>query len=97
MRLLALGLFRFLLAPAPHTSRYLVVWGMETNVFPADRKGHDFLSVFDISDSRNFGTLIAMVPVATHSQMGTTPTTRCGRTACSSPTISWRRALIFLT
>jgi hypothetical protein len=69
MRLLALGLFLLLLAPAPHSTRYLVVWGMQTNVFPADGKGHDFLSVFDVSDSPNFGELVAMVPVATHSQM----------------------------
>ncbi len=42
---------------------------METQGYPGDMKGHDFLAVFDIGDPPNFGHLVAMLPVPTASQM----------------------------
>lgn len=70
MRFLALALVLLLpaAAPAPQ-SRYLVTWGMESRVYPGDGTGHDFVAVFDIGDPANFGRLVAMLPVPTHSQM----------------------------
>lgn len=49
--------------------RYLVVWGMESRVFPGDRAGHDFLAVFEVGNQARFGRLVSMLPVLTRSQM----------------------------
>ncbi|HZZ00793.1 MAG TPA: hypothetical protein VFE36_14605 [Candidatus Baltobacteraceae bacterium] len=69
MRFLALALLLLVIAPVPSHSRYLVAWGMETKSYPGDRVGHDFLAVFDIDDSAQFGHLVAFLPVATRAQM----------------------------
>lgn len=71
MRWLALVLIVLATAPAARSEaprHYLVVWGMETQGFPGDQKGHDFLATFDIGES-HFGTLVSMLPVPTRSQM----------------------------
>lgn len=69
MRFLALAFVFLALAPAPPQSRYLVAWAMESNVYPADGTGHDFLAVFDIGDPARSGRLVAMLPVPTSSQI----------------------------
>lgn len=62
-------------APAPHPSNYLYVWAMETHdasvpMPPPESMGSDFLAVFDIAPgARDFGHLVAMLPVGTHAQM----------------------------
>ncbi len=72
MRLLAVILFLIAATTAGRSAtlpRYLVAWGMETKGYPGDQAGHDFLAVFDIGDPAHFGRLVAMLPVATRSQM----------------------------
>lgn len=71
MRWLALVLMVLATSPAGRSeapAHYLLVWGMETQGYPGDQKGHDFLATFNIGES-NFGSLEAMVPVPTRSQM----------------------------
>lgn len=55
-----------LVSASPH-ERYLAVWAMEANEFPAHGEGHDFLAVFDVG--ADFGKLISYVPTQTHSMM----------------------------
>ncbi len=69
-----LALVIVLLAAPPAGSgatrhRYLVTWGMETNASSGTQAGHDFLAVFEIGDPAHFGRLVAMLPVATRSQL----------------------------
>lgn len=56
-----------LLAPSAPRERYLVVWGMEANEFPANGEGRDFLAVFDVGS--DFGKLVAFVPAQKNAVM----------------------------
>ena len=74
-RLIGLAGLLMTLSAAAQAGNYLFVWGMETRdpskAMPApDTMGRDFLAVFDVgSASRDFGKLIAMLPVGTKAQM----------------------------
>jgi hypothetical protein len=69
MRFFALALILLAASPSAPSGRYLVSWAMETTVYPGSGAGHDFLAIFDISDSPNFGNLVATIPVETRAQM----------------------------
>lgn len=72
---IALVCAMLVMSASARASDYLYVWGMETHdpskAMPAPATmGRDFLAVFDVrSGSRDFGKLIAMVPVGTKAQM----------------------------
>jgi hypothetical protein len=74
-RLFGLAGLLMALSVSARASDYLYVWGMETRdpskPMPApETMGRDFLAVFDVrSSSRDFGKLIAMLPVGTKAQM----------------------------
>lgn len=74
-RLLGLACLLMTVSTSARAGDYLYVWGMETRdpskPMPApDTMGRDFLAVFDVrSSSRDFGKLIAMLPVGTKAQM----------------------------
>ena len=74
-RLLGLAGLLVALSASARAGDYLYVWGMETRdpskAMPApETMGRDFLAVFDVrSFSRDFGKLIAMLPVGTKAQM----------------------------
>jgi hypothetical protein len=74
-RLLRLAGLLVALSASARAGNYLFVWGMETRdpskAMPAsETMGHDFLAVFDVrSSSRDFGKLIAMLPVGTRAEM----------------------------
>lgn len=67
MRFAALVCAIFLLTSSAPRERYLVVWAMEANEFPAHGEGHDFLAVFDVGT--DFGKLVAVVPTKTRGMM----------------------------
>ena len=67
MRFVALLCAVFMLVSASPRERYLAVWAMEANEFPAHGEGHDFLAVFDVG--ADFGKLLAFVPTETRSMM----------------------------
>ena len=67
MRFAALVCTLFLLTSAAPRERYLAVWAMEANEFPAQGEGRDFLAVFDVGS--NFGRLVAFVPTQTRAMM----------------------------
>lgn len=68
----ALGMLAAVPAQASH---YLFAWAMETHdpataTPPAESMGRAFLAVFDVAeDSREFGRLVAMLPVGSRAQM----------------------------
>lgn len=72
---IALALCLLVASTAAHTSDYLYAWAMETRdpsvpVPPAASMGRDFLAVFDVApQSRQFGRLVAMLPVGERAQM----------------------------
>lgn len=74
-RLLGLAGLLVVLSGSARAGDYLYVWGMETRdpsrPMPApETMGRDFLAVFDVrSSSRDFGNLIAMLPVGVKAQM----------------------------
>lgn len=67
MRFVALACAVLMLCSAAPRERYLAVWGMEANEFPAKGEGRDFLAVFDVGSE--FGKLVAFVPAQTHAVM----------------------------
>jgi hypothetical protein len=74
-RLLGLTSLLAALSASAQAGDYLYVWGMETRdasrpIPPAEAMGRDFLAVFDVRPSpKDFGKLIAMLPVGTKAQM----------------------------
>lgn len=56
-----------LLGSVSPRERYLVVWAMQANEFPAKGEGHDFLAVFDVG--AHFGRLVAFLPAQAHAMM----------------------------
>lgn len=67
VRFAAFAFAALMLAATASPSRYLAVWGMEANEFPANGEGFDFLAVFDVGT--DFGKLVAVVPTQTHGMM----------------------------
>lgn len=67
MRFVAFLCAVFLLASAAPQQRYLAVWAMEANEFPAHGEGNDMLAIFDVGS--DFGKLVSIVPTQTHGLM----------------------------
>lgn len=65
---LALLLVLLAVAPSPQ-HRYVVTWAMESRGYPDDGSGRDFLAVFDVADTPQFGQLVAMLAVPGHAMM----------------------------
>jgi hypothetical protein len=74
-RLIGLACSLLTLATPALAGDYLYVWGMETRdtskpMPPPEALGRDFLAVFDVRPkSREFGKLVAMLPVGAQAQM----------------------------